>query len=176
MVPCYRPVAVLTTGLFLVVLSGCGGNANRPVPDAKQQATVTGSLLNAGKPLPLDYQVVFNSKDKGAIGSGRLDSAGKFKISAGDPAIGLPAGRYTVKIAPPPPPAPAVGGLESDSYQQMMKTKGSTKAPPREIPKDIPAKLLNWETSGLEFDVIPGPNTFDIDIAKLNSAGAAGGS
>jgi hypothetical protein len=166
MVPCYRPVAVLTTGLFLVVLSGCGGNANRPVPDAKQQATVTGSLLNAGKPLPLDYQVVFNSKDKGAIGSGKLDSLGKFSISAGDPAIGLPAGRYHVKIAPPPPPP--VGGLQSESYQQMMKMKGSTKTSAPAISKDIPAKLLDWETSGLVFEVKPGPNTFDIDIAKLN--------
>jgi hypothetical protein len=164
MIQSLRRAGLVSAVCVLFAMTGCGGGDNRPVPDAKQQAVVTGSLVNDGKPLPLDYMVVFNSKDKGAIGSGKLDSLGKFRVTAGDSAIGLPAGRYVVKIAPPAPPP--VGGLQSDSYKSMMmntKMKSAT----ADLPKDVPAKFLSWDTSGLVFELVPGPNTFDIDLAKL---------
>jgi hypothetical protein len=39
-------------------------------------------------------------------------------------------------------------------------------AMPQIVYKELPVKFYNSMTSGLAFDVTPGPNSFDIDLAK----------
>jgi len=124
-------------------------------------------VTNDGKPVTLDSRVIFFNKDKGLTLIGVLDSLGTYSLVAGDPKLGVPAGRYEVSLAPPAPPIIEMNQSSPD-YQKMMSAGGAP-APPSGASKapDIPGKFLDPKTSGLVFEVKEGPNTYNFDLSKL---------
>ena len=153
----------LTAG---AISSGCGDG--KPKPDASSMAAISGSVTNDGKPISQDSHVIFYCSEKAATAAGKTDALGKFTLKEADPSIGIPAGRYQVSIRPPDQPAMTVG---SDEYTKMMSrgaapVDGRPPTPP-ERASDIPSKFHDFLTSGLELEVKPGPNTFDLDLVKL---------
>lgn len=152
---------VLVCGTFSV---GCGESA----PKKEPQAEVSGTVTFNDSPITLDSAVIFTSKDKGATAAGKIDSLGKYQLAAGNPNIGIPAGRYQVMIRPPAAAAQEVS-QNSDDYKKMMMAAGGTaKKPTAEGTKDIPAKFHSFESSGIVLELKPGPNTFDFPLDKLD--------
>lgn len=148
----------------VVMISGIAGCGGAPARKMEEQAKVSGSVTLGGKPLPTGWNIVFASKEKGSTGAGSIDSLGKFSLRAGDPAVGIPVGRYEVMLRAPagPPPAP----VGSADYQKQMMSGASTK-PKVADEGPVPMKFLAFDTSGLVFELKGGENTFDIDLDKL---------
>ena len=148
--------STLWIGLLLLASFGCAKDDSPTDP----QASVTGSVTYDGSPVPLDSLVVFYSIDKAVTGAGKVDSLGKYSLTAAQKSVGLPIGRYQVMIRPPEPPAPQPGTPE---YQDAMT--GKTKpAPP---PKEIPVRFHTLQDSKIVRELKVGPNTFDFDLAKI---------
>jgi len=156
--------AALLTAVLCGTLLGCGESA----PKKEPQAEVSGSVTFDGAPITIDSAVIFSSKDKGATAAGKVDSLGKFQLAAGNPNIGIPAGRYQVMIRPPAAAAVEVS-QNSEEYKKMMMA-GAAKAtkPTAQGTKDIPAKFHSFDTSEIVLELKPGPNTFDFPLDKLD--------
>jgi len=120
-------------------------------------------VTKEGKPITLDSSIVFFCPESAATVGGKIDALGKFSLKASDPAIGIPPGRYQVMIRPPEAPKPAVG---TDAYKNMMMGTGSTEKK-EETVGEIPSKFQAFDTSEIVYEVKAGPNTYDIDLAKL---------
>jgi hypothetical protein len=147
--------------ICILVVTGCSGSTGK-VPVAAEQAQISGSVMNDGKAITVDSGVNFFCQEKSAMATGKTDVLGKFSLKAADAGIGIPAGRYKAEVKPP---AKGAMNTKSDDYQKMMQGPAVVKAP--QASSDIPAKFLNMESSGLQFEVKAGPNTIDIDFAKL---------
>lgn len=147
-----------------IVTSGCGSAV--PKPDAATQAEVAGSVTNEGKPIAANSSIVFYCPEKGTTLAGKIDSLGKFSLKESDPAVGIPGGRYQVMIRPPEPP-PVPMSTQSEDYKKMMSGGGTTAPPSPAANSEIPQKLQSFDSSGIALEVKPGPNTFDIDLAKF---------
>jgi hypothetical protein len=150
----------------LILPIGCGG----PGGPVDPQAQVSGSVTNNGKPITLDSHVVFYNKEKGLTLTGVIDSLGKYSLSAADPKVGVPVGRYEVTIKPPVPPVVEVNPSSPDYMKMMQASQGaksvSATGKANSAP-DIPEKFNDPKTSGLVFEVKQGVNTFDLDLSKL---------
>jgi hypothetical protein len=163
---CLRaPVVGIRTFVTLLCagfLCGCGGPAAK-VPDASQQATISGKVtLDGTKPAPVDTSVVFFCADKGATVSGKVDALGSYTIQAADKSIGIPAGRYQVMIRPAEKPPAQMG---SDDYKKAMMGGGAKTEEPK---SDIPAKFHAFDTSKIVLEIKPGANAnTDLDLSKL---------
>jgi hypothetical protein len=147
-----------------VAASGCGNAAGTRPAATGAQATISGSVTKEGKPITVDSSIAFFCPESAATIGGKIDSLGKFALKPADPAIGIPPGRYQVMIQPPIPPAPAVG---TDAYKNMMMGGGASMEKKAPLPSDIPEKFQAFDTSGIALEVKAGPNSFDIDLAKL---------
>lgn len=148
---------------LVFLFAGCGG----PTGPVDPQAQVSGTVTNNGKPLTLGSLVVFFNSQKGLTLTGTVDSLGSYSLTAADPKVGVPAGRWEVSVKPPV--TPVVEMSNSDDYKKMMQgggPKSVASSKPGTAP-DIPEKFNNPKTSGLVFEVKPGPNTFSFDLAKL---------
>ena len=156
---------LLSVTCSLVLFSaGCGG----PTGPVDPQAQVSGSVTNDGKPVALGSLVVFFNSEKGLTLTGTLDSLGKYSLTAADPKVGVPVGRYEVAVKPPV--APVMEATQSDDYKKMMQGGGGPDTIASSKPataSDIPEKFNDPKTSGLVFEVKSGPNTFDFDLSKL---------
>lgn len=146
------------------LLTGCGGSTGPVGP----QAQVNGTVTNDGKPVTLNSQVVFYNAEKGLTLSGTLDSLGKYSLSAADPKLGVPVGRYDVKILPPAAPVVEMNQSSAD-YKKMMQAGGAGAATtkPADDAPDIPENFRDTKTSKLVFEIKEGANTFDLDLSKL---------
>lgn len=146
------------------LIHGCGGGSVAP---KGEQASVSGSVMFEGKPVTVGSTVVFYCKDKDATAAGTLDALGKFSLKGAMPSVGIPVGKYVVMVNPPQPPMAnsiASGPSSPDYQKQMMQTSKA------EIPasiSDIPAEFLSLDKSTLSLELKAGPNTFDIDLAKV---------
>ncbi len=159
-----RLLRTLLLSLATVSCVGCGGGPTGPTDP---QAQVSGSVTNNGKPITLDSNVVFYNEEKGLTLTGKIDSLGKYSLSAGDPRVGIPAGRYAVSIKPPVA-AVAEVSQSSQDYMKMMQNGGKVAPPKAEnSAPDIPEKFRDYKTSKLVFEVKEGSNTFDFDLSKL---------
>ncbi|MDB5390076.1 MAG: hypothetical protein JWM11_5722 [Planctomycetaceae bacterium] len=143
-----------------LMFSGCGGGAVRT--PSKEQATISGSLSNAGKSISVDSLVTFESTEKSSMASGKVDALGKFNLKAADPTVGIPPGRYSVTVTPPAGEPAKVG---TDDYKAKMMQGGMAAA--QKKPSDIPDNFQSMSTTPLKLEVKQGQNTFDIDFAKL---------
>lgn len=162
-----RLVSRLAIGLAAVIVFGGCGSGGAKV-DTSTQATISGSVTNDGKPVTPESSVVFFCADLSATAAGSLDVLGKFSLRAADPRIGIPAGRYKVMVRPPEPPSVTI--TDQEAYKKMMmggppagnvEPKAANRAP------DIPEKFQSLDSSGITLEIKPGPNTIDLDLAKL---------
>jgi hypothetical protein len=151
--------------LGTLLIHGCGGGTVRP---KGEQASVTGSIVFEQKPITVGSTVVFYCKDKDATAAGTLDAQGKFSLSGAIPSVGIPVGKYVVMVNPPQPPIKtslAAGPSSPDYQKQMMQNSNAAK--PVSTASDIPDQFLSLDKSTLSYDLVAGPNTFDIDLAKV---------
>ena len=131
-----------------------------------EQASVSGTVTYDGAPITVDSSIVFSCLDPAVTAAGEIDSLGNYTLRPANPEVGIPVGRYRVMIRPPSPPS-VVPAMGSPEYQRMM-TQGGMAATETAAPKDIPAKFMSFDSSGLVLELKPGPNDFDFDLAKLN--------
>ena len=150
----------------VIVFGGCGSGAAKV--DTSTQATVSGSITNDAKPVTPESSVVFFCPDLSATAAGTLDVLGKYSLRAADPKVGIPAGRYKVMVRPPEPPAPKI--TDQEAYKKMMMggpPAGNVAPKPANRAPDIPEKFQSLDSSGITLEIKPGPNTIDLDLAKL---------
>ena len=145
--------------IFAVGLSGCGGGGSGRDYKIKpeEQATIAGTVKFGDKNVPVGALVTFFNSEQGIAAVGFADATGKFTLKPAEKETGLPAGKYLVTITPPPPPP-----MTEEQYKKM---EANAMAMPDVTYPELPKKFYNSMTSGLAFDVKPGPNTFDIDLA-----------
>ncbi len=156
-----RPIGFVTVFAAAALLGAC--NNAPPAPPAATQGQVSGTVTNGGKPVTTGSNVVFFCKESAVTAAGKVDSLGKFSLTGADPKTGIPAGRYEVMIRPPEEPTTPVG---TDDYKALMMQGGNAPAKPEKA-TDIPKQFHAFETSELVLEVKTGPNTFDLDLAKL---------
>jgi hypothetical protein len=126
----------IAVSLLLLSTAGCG----------KRQYPVRGKVtFEDGSPLTKGM-VVFESMEGGEAITARGDvqTDGSFQLSTHKPGDGVPAGKYRVLVAP---------RLNIDSP-----------TPERDRPFDT--RYSDFKTSGLEFEVQPGPNEYPIRVTK----------
>lgn len=155
-------IRTLLSSLCVMAIVGCGSG---PVTPTAPQAQVSGTVTNNGKPVTLNSQVIFFNAENGLTLTGVLDSLGKYSLTAADPKLGVPAGRYEVCIKPPAVPVVQMDPSSAE-YAKLMQG-GSGAALPASTAPDIPEKFQDAKTSKLVFEVKEGPNTFDFDLSKL---------
>jgi hypothetical protein len=154
-----RFVSSLMSLLCFIALIGCGNRNGRDYQvKPEEQATITGTVKFGNKNVPINATVTFFNADKGIAAIGFADESGKFTCNPVEKETGLPAGRYVVTVTPPLPPP-----LSEEEYKKM---EANAMAMPNKTYKELPTKFYNSLTSGLAFDVKPGANSFDIDLAN----------
>jgi hypothetical protein len=154
-----RLVSFIVVLVYASVLTGCGVGGGRDYKiKADQQATISGTVKFGDKNVPINALVTFFNSDQGIAAVGFADANGKFTLKPAEKETGLPAGKYQVTITPPPAPP-----MTEEQYKKM---EASAMALPDITYKELPRKFYNSMTSGLAFDVAPGPNSFDIDLSK----------
>ena len=124
----------------VVVIAGCGGTYD---------ASIEGVVTLDGKTVPTGL-VMFHPLSVGPSAYALIDETGRYSVMTGRES-GLPSGEYRVSVAANEPPAisqTATGG-----------------APPPGKPI-TPAWYRTKETSGLQFKVEPGNNTFNIELSS----------
>jgi hypothetical protein len=126
---------VISMGLCLLVLSGCGGPAN--------VGRVSGTVKLDGQPLP-DANVTFSPVTKGSSALGRTDSSGQYTLQYTAGASGAELGENRVSIS-----TYDAGNADADPPRPAIKEK-------------VPAEY-NSKTK-LKADVKEGNNTFDWDL------------
>jgi hypothetical protein len=102
--------------------------------------------LEDGTPLTRGL-VVFEGKDgeKTVTARGEIQADGSYRLSTSRPGDGAAPGKYRVLVTIPEPPDEA----------------GAKRRGP-----DIDRRYMAFSTSGLEFEVKPGPNEFPIQVAR----------
>lgn len=136
----FAAACLVGCGLLTV---GCGSSG--------PSGTVSGTVTKGGQGIPA--QIAFKS-DTASV-SGISDASGQFTLTNGDSAK-IPVGKYRVAVS-------EVSGeaeMSEADYAAMMT--GGKPAPKSE--SKIPAKYASFGTSGLEFTVTEGKNTFDIPL------------
>jgi hypothetical protein len=133
--------------LILVVvlclgLSGCDRGEVRGRVFGK--VTFQGQAVSEGT-------VVFGNNEKGVHMTARLKPDGSYEIIMAQ-GVGLPVGKYRVRVCPPMQLAP----LEPDTASPAAAVK---------LYANIPEKYRSLETSGLTLTVKEGENPFDIALA-----------
>ena len=122
--------------LAMAMVAGCGGGSTHPVEGS---VTFTdGSPVTGGS-------VVFSSVDLQPPVSvrGGIGRDGTFSLGTQRPGDGAPAGKYRAVVAEPLP-------IDLDN-------------PP---PASIHPRFRDFSTSGLDFEVVPGPNRFTILVER----------
>lgn len=119
------------------------------------RATVAGRVTLDGKQLPAG-RVTFLCDGKGRPAvAGAITSAGTYEI------VHLPPGRATVSVEtfkPQPRPAPGIDPTSGADPSLDWEDTGPY------VP--IPQRYANPTTSGLEYEMTPGPQTFDIQLTQ----------
>lgn len=140
--------AAAAVWVMAVALAGCG-------PTPPPTGTVSGLITYKGQPVTAGT-VTFRNDDKGLVAGMRLDSEGRYELRyAGGKKI--PVGDYGVVISPPEPYLPNAAELATAAAS-------ADAAPPPVASPVIPKRYRSPQTSGLNFTVNPGPNTFDLDM------------
>jgi hypothetical protein len=135
-VRCARRGAAIVAAFLMFGLMGCGGGKN-PV-----HGIVT---LDDGSPLSKGL-VIFERVDGGPplTARGNVQPDGRYELSTEKPGDGVPTGRYKVAINP----------LDTSDVPDEKKV----------LPFDV--KYVNLKTSGLEYEVKPGPNDYPIKLTR----------
>ena len=160
-----RTALAVVLGLSLsLTLTGCGGGEDDGYEGVR--GSVEGKTSYADKPLPKGTIISFETFE-GTGGTGVVDGEGNYEIIASGG--GLPIGKYMVSVSPPDQ-----GATEPDLPSTLEEVAAAEKAnDPANVVVEteqaaldtaIPAKYQMADTSGLEFEVKEGKNTFDIEL------------
>jgi hypothetical protein len=124
--------------LLLIGVAGCGGRRLYPV---------RGKVVYKDETPLRGGLVVFEAVDPAAkvSASGPIQADGTFRLGTDKEGDGAVAGRHRVLVVPPLPP------------------KLEERNPP---PPPIHPRFRNFDTSKLEFTVVPGKNEFKIVVEK----------
>ena len=140
-----RRIAIFAVPLVAVTVlqTGCGG---------KHGATVNGTVLLDGEPLPEDVvgTVAFFPTAGGPPATGKINDDSRYELSTGMDRS-LPPGNYTVTIGANERPASA---------------RGPNGGPPPAGKAITPPRYRRSKTSGLEFTVQRGGNTIDLELSS----------
>lgn len=148
--------------LALILLAGCG-SAPPPKPKS-EQARITGTVTNGGKPIPDSSEVVFRHAKEGCTIATKVNAQGRYGLSAADPRVGIPVGLYEVSIRPPVViAAPVKPG--TPQYEEMMK--GAPQAVSQPATDQIPEKFYTFENSGITCEAKAGDNEINFDLSKF---------
>lgn len=149
--PCLRRVAQGCLGLLVFALvSGCGGG----------KGDVTGKVTFEGKPIPWG-RITFVSKGGNQLAISSSIKNGEYKI------VGCPAGLAKISVE-----SFLARKSETEVKNPLAKGFGPPKTadspPPEAIGKhlEIPQILGNPESSGLEYTVKRGEQSFDFDLKR----------
>lgn len=137
------------SSVVLLFAVGCG----EAEVDLGPTGTVGGFAMIDDVPLAVGTQVVFLEPAKGYCASGYVDAAGSYQASSWNEGQ-LPVGKYKVTIQPPPPP--------ELTAEEALNDNGEKGNPPA----DFPAKYREISSSGLEFVVSEGDNTFLVELSS----------
>ncbi|MGH7174666.1 MAG: hypothetical protein ACRELF_05725 [Gemmataceae bacterium] len=130
-------LGMLAFSLLTLAAGGCG----------KSSGTVSGKVSYQGKPLPGGYVNFMSESAKGDMKISPIKEDGSYSVS------GLPVG--SVKIS--------VQGLAKRRLADLPGQGGKDeKSQQKEV--YVPPQYGNTETSGLTYDVKPGPQPHDIDL------------
>jgi hypothetical protein len=143
-----RQVAASAGLLFLISLSGCGGNAHR-----LETVPVSGIVTFDGK--PAERLSISFVPATGRAANGMTDAEGRFELTTYEKGDGAVPGEHRVTITPSTdPPAEMLG---HNAFQRP------TRKPPELLP--IPKKYFEPSTTELTATVTPDEeNTFTFDI------------
>lgn len=144
---------ILIPCCLLLTAWGCGTSH-----DYGPSGTVNGRLTHQGNSLSPETKVVFIHAHNGVAAFGATDSDGKFKIRTpqGDH---VPIGPYRVMIQPP---ESELGAEAEPSAEDLLNDPNINR--PQQSKSGFDFKYRQVSTSGLEYDVQEGTNTFDIDL------------
>lgn len=132
-----RGATICSCATVLFVLVGCSRSA--------QESQVSGRVKLDGNQIG-PGTVVFAPADGGKPAMGSIEGDGGYTLRTSRE-LGLAAGKYKVAV----------------SIRELPKNvKRSDLPPPGKL--RIPAKYEQSTTSGLEFNVVPGGNTIDIEL------------
>ncbi len=132
--------------LFVVAISallGCGQAGG------EKTGSVSGTLTY--KNAPLANVVVTFTPEKGRPATGETDAAGKFTLSSFGKNDGAVLGKHKISLTDKPTGIPAMPGTP----EAANATAGVDR---------FPAKYKTAASSGLEFEVKAGSNTWDHDL------------
>lgn len=137
-----------------LLLSGCFSGS-----DSGPTGTVDGKLTNKGKTLSSDTKVVFMHTSSGVAAFGSTLEDGAYKIDSYNDG-NLPVGLYRVMIQPP---ASQLGAEDEEpSAEELLDNPNINK--PKKTAAEFAFKYRQLSTSGLEYEVKEGENSFDIDL------------
>jgi hypothetical protein len=139
-----RSFGALALGLLALVAVGCG-RPNR----------VTGRVTFDGQPLPAGAVTFLCDGGQRPVLAGRIDADGTYEIPA------APLGRARISVEtfkPTPKPKPGI-----DPQTGIDDSLGWEDTGPY-VP--IPKRYGSVKTSGLEYTIVPGEQTFDIALME----------
>ena len=140
--------AAVFCGVLVGLLSGCSRSS--------KESQVSGNVSLDGKRIGPGI-IVFAPVGKGTPATGPIDHGGSYSMSASHE-VGLSAGKYKVGVS---------------IREVPTNVKRGDRPPPGKLL--IPEKYEDSSTSGLEYDVVPGSNTIDVELKSHSSNAAASG-
>jgi hypothetical protein len=136
------PAAAIYSAV-LILFSGCSGSSQEA--QVSGQVRLDGNVIGPGT-------VVFEPIGDGKPALGPIEADGSYSVSTSHE-VGLGAGKYKVAI----------------SIREVPATvKRGDLVPPGKLL--IPQKYEDTATSGLEYEVVPGSNTIDINLNSQSSS------
>lgn len=125
---------------MLLIMFGCGGGVKR------EFAPISGTVTIGGEPIP-GGRVIFDHVE-GPIASANIDEEGNYKAR-------VVVGKQKISIDYHDDPA------EKDVGGSKTGIRTAEIIPGKSL---IPQKYANSKTSGLEYEVLPGENVYDISL------------
>lgn len=135
---------LLAAAVCLTFLAGCSQEL--------ETYPVTGKVsFNDGTPLA-GARVVFESTEQAVSSQGYTDNEGHYTLTTNEEGDGAVPGPHRVIVMPPPAAVVQGGGEEA-----------VVTAPAKPV---VAKKYQRYDTSGLQYEVKPGDNVYDIVLDK----------
>lgn len=131
----------------LGLVPGCGGSG--------PAGTVSGTVTLNGSPVAAQVTFMNNEATASAVSD---SSTGEYSLTYGE-SNRIPVGTYNIAITA----APGSDEVSDQDYEAMMEGGGAS-GTDTAAQSGIPTKYQRSSTSGLEFTVSEGANSFDIKL------------
>lgn len=156
----FRPGMKLAVVMIVSTVVGCGGG---DVGDKfkGERGSVSGKIVYAGKPVPANTQILFQSKEGGYSAGGKTDDKGEYKLIYNGKPL-MPAVTYKIQLTPPP----GAAANTSDPSKIGTMDPNVPAAVPESPPPPFPAKYNSIATSGLEKTLKGGANEINLDLTE----------